>query len=257
MRKEVTYFNTTSEEYLQEYEKITPPGHSFRARKEKVLELIPEVKTSKKALDVGCGPGLMTEGLLKKGYTVTCTDAAPDMVSLARKAFPSLPETNFVVGDVYKLPFPDKSFDLVISMGLMEYLDDQAKAIQELKRVTNEGGTLIITFPYKWSPWRTWNRIGVALIKPLRKILGRTSNNWLTHREYTPKIVHDLLRPENLKITKTQFYNFKLIPYPFDKIFPRFTVWQSRLCEKLDRTPLYFLGTGFIVVVQRKSVLEK
>lgn len=252
MRKAVTHFDKTSVAYLSEYKRQTAEGYSFRVRREKALAAIPKARSGAKALDVGCGPGIMIEGLRAKGYHVTCVDAAPAMIELAKKEYGELLGVEFVVGDVYSLPFPDTSFDIVIGMGLVEYLTEQNTAIADLARVMKKDGMLLVTFPNKWSPWRMFNRLVLVLLKPLRRRRKKDPES-LIHREYTQKRVRDLFKQHNLQITAVHYYNFKLILYPFDVLAPRLTVWQSRLFERLDQTFLKWIGTGFTVVARRKA----
>lgn len=254
MEKAIDFFNAASKKYLGEYEKKTSEGYSFRVRREKILAIIPEAKENKKALDIGCGPGIMAEGLLKKNYNVACVDAAPNMINLVKEKFSSNPKIKAEIGDVNKLNFPDNSFDLVIAMGLLEYLENQPQAISEIKRITKTGGQVILTFPNKTSPCRIFNRSAAFIAKPfskiLRKILNKPSQT-LAHKEYTLKQTTKFLEKNGLKVSKVIYYNFKLIPYPLDKWFPKFTILQSRIFEKLDNTFLKLLGTGFIIKAKK------
>src|SRR3989338_1043389 len=102
MRTEVTFFNKTSADYRAEYERETPEGYSFRVRREKVLALLP-AGTGKHILDLASGPGIMIKGLRAKGYRVTCVDAAPDMIAIAKKEAGSDTEVVCEVGDAYAL----------------------------------------------------------------------------------------------------------------------------------------------------------
>lgn len=256
MKKEVEFFDKTSEKYLAEYEKNTPEGYSFRVRREKVLALAPETKNEKKALDIGCGPGVMVDELLEKGYRINCVDASPEMINLTNKKYGSDDRIEASVGNVYKLDFPDNCFDLVTAMGLLEYLDDQEKAMKEINRVTKKDGIIIITFPNKTSPWRTFNRATLFVLAPLLKTYKSVFKKPpypIRHREYSAKKTADFLKKFGLETEKIVFYNFKFVPHPFDKIFPRFTVWQSKIFEKLDGTFFKFVGTGFILKARRQS----
>ena len=240
-RTEVAHFDTVSEEYRTEYERNTPEGHSFRIRREKVLALLPE-GTGKHALDLASGPGVMIRGLRAKGYRVTCVDASPEMVALAKKEAGDDGEVSCIVGDAYALPFGADSFDVATAMGLIEYLDDEERFLAELARVTMQGGTVIITFPNMWSPWRLWNRALRALARPSR---GERKDK-LLHREYTPARAKKLLE-KRFAVDAIRYYNVKLVPFPFDRLFPAGVARLSRLSEWLAKTPLGWLGTGFIL----------
>ncbi len=244
LRTEVTYFNDLSRTYLGWYAEETPEGYSFRVRREKVLNMLPD-GTGMHILDLACGPGIMIKGLRAKNYRVTAIDAAPDMVELASKELPNDTMVTCEVGDAYALSSPDKQFDIVTAMGLIEYLDDEPKYLKEMHRIIKDGGTAIITYPNVWSPWRIWNRFLRFVTRPGKKPL-------LLHREYTVKRTLEQFRAHGFEPTEVLYYNFKLIPFPLDRLLPRFTVWTSSVFEHLDRTPLGFLGTAFIVKATKK-----
>jgi len=69
----------------------------------------------------------------------------------------------------------------------------------------------------------------------------------VTHREYTARDASALLAKHGFKTERIVYYNFKLMPYPLDRILHRLTVAQSALFEHLDQGPLKWLGTGFIL----------
>ncbi len=245
MRTEVTYFNDMSKTYLGWYGDETPEGYSFRVRREKVLDMLPDGE-GLHILDLACGPGIMIKGLRAKHYQVTAIDAAPDMVELAKKEAAGDPKVKCEVGDAYSLSVPDGAFDIVTAMGLIEYLDDEPRYMKETNRILKPGGTAIITYPNVWSPWRIWNRILRMITRPGKKPL-------LLHREYTVKRTLEQFKAHGFEPTRVSYYNFKLVPFPLDRFFPRFTVWTSKIFEHLDRTPFKFLGTAFIVEGKKVS----
>ncbi len=245
-RTEVTYFNDLSKTYLGWYSEETPEGYSFRVRREKVFKMLPEKGDGLHILDLACGPGIMIKGLRARNYRVTAIDAAPDMVELAKQELPNDPEVTCEVGDAYELSVGDKQFDIVTAMGLIEYLDDEPKYLKEMHRIIKDGGTAIITYPNVWSPWRIWNRF-------LRFVVHRGKKPLLLHREYTVKRTLEQFREHGFEPTGVVYYNFKLVPFPLDRYLPRFTVWTSKVFEHLDKTPLKFLGTAFIVEAKKRA----
>lgn len=253
MEKEISFFNDTSSSYLAEYDKVTTDGHSFRSRREKVLECVPPTKNGA-ALDVACGPGILLHGLRAKGYAVTGVDAAPEMIERSRELFAREPGISLQVANTYQLPFPDGSFDVVTALGLLEYLDREDAALIEMIRVTKQGGLLVLTYPNKLSPWRIWNRLFLSLYRLMRPSikLTRASGHPLVHREYTEREVLKMIQDAALRVEEISYYNFKLIPYPFDQWLPRLTVWQSRLFEYSMPRFLRTIGTGFIVAARKQ-----
>lgn len=242
LRREVEYFDKKSIGYRKEYDRETPEGYSFRVRRDKVLTLVPE---GTNVLDIASGPGIMVRGLEARQCAITLIDAAPEMIACAKNEFPHI---RALVGDAYALPFGDSEFDVATAMGLVEYLEHEDTFYKETRRVLKQDGRLIVTFPNYWSPWRVFNRLALALLNLFRA----KKDVEITHREYTAQRAKKLLTENGFLPERIIYYNFKLIPYPLDHLFPRFTVFLSRIFEPLDRTPLAFFGTGFIVMARRK-----
>jgi SAM-dependent methyltransferase len=56
-----------------------------------------------------------------------------------------------VAGSVLDMPFDDGSFDLAVSLDVVEHLDDDLAALRELRRIVRPGGALLVTVPaYQW-----------------------------------------------------------------------------------------------------------
>ena len=72
----------------------------------------------------------------------------------------SLANARFLVGNALALPFSDKTFDTVVALNLVDRVPDPRKALDELARVSRQGGTLIIASPYTWleeyTPQENW-----------------------------------------------------------------------------------------------------
>lgn len=145
-------------EYDAWYE--TPLGIlSDRLEKELVFSLI-EIKHGEAALDVGCGTGNYTIELAKRGADVIGIDSSEEMLAWARiKAQKANIETSFHAADAMNLPFPDSTFDTVISNGLLCFLKEPEKALMEMRRVLKPGGRLVVGVLNRWSPWAIFRRV--------------------------------------------------------------------------------------------------
>ncbi len=101
-------------------------------------------------LDVGCGTGSLTlavKAALGAGGTVHGIDASPEMIARAqRKAGKAGRELDFRVGLAEKLPFSDRTFDLVISQLAIHHLPGDLKvhAFKEMCRVLKPNGRCVI-----------------------------------------------------------------------------------------------------------------
>ncbi|MFT5540610.1 MAG: ubiquinone/menaquinone biosynthesis C-methylase UbiE [Alphaproteobacteria bacterium] len=88
-------------------------------------------------LDVACGPGFGAGEAALRGATATGLDITPGMVEIAKRNFPGM---TFIEGDGQALPFPDKSFDAVVSCFGMPQMESPERAIAEAYRVLELGG---------------------------------------------------------------------------------------------------------------------
>ena len=132
---------------------------SDKLEKELVFSLF-EIKHGDAVLDVGCGTGNYTIELAKRGADVVGVDSSEEMLIWARqKAQGERLKVNFQVADALNLPFPDESFDLIPSNGLLCFLKEPEKALMEMHRVLKPGGGLAVGVLNKWSPWAFFRRI--------------------------------------------------------------------------------------------------
>jgi SAM-dependent methyltransferase len=97
-------------------------------------------------LEIGCGPGFVTErllGLLADGG-VTAADVDPDMVAGARERLRERERVEVVEASVAALPFADHSFDAATARLVLEHVPDRDEALRELHRVLRAGGRLFV-----------------------------------------------------------------------------------------------------------------
>ena len=107
-------------------------------------------------LDVGTGPGvlLMELGRRRPDLSLTGVDLSADMVAAAQRNVERYGATARV-GSVTELPFPDDSFDLVVSSISMHHWDQPEAAVPELARVLRPGGRLRI-YDFRFAPFDTF-----------------------------------------------------------------------------------------------------
>jgi SAM-dependent methyltransferase len=115
-------------------------------------DLVREVdpRPGQRVLDVACGSGNTALVAARRYCDVTGIDFVPALIERARaRAAADGVEASFQVADAHDLPFPDASFDVVLSvMGVM-FAPDQEKAAGELLRVCRPGGKIGIA---AWPP---------------------------------------------------------------------------------------------------------
>jgi ubiquinone biosynthesis O-methyltransferase len=130
-----------------------------RIEEQTLLDLLGPV-TGRRLLDVGCGDGALSVRLARSGAVVTGLDNAPRMlVAARRRAAEAVIPMTFVEGDAQSLPFPNCSFDIVVSVTVLCFVKEPAKALQEMARVLRPGGKLVIGELGRWSIWAAKRRI--------------------------------------------------------------------------------------------------
>ncbi len=243
------YFSRDPNNYAKEYGRETAEGYSFRIRKVRLLEMLS--KGTGKVLDIGCGPAVMTKEIIDLGWTYDGIDISDSMIREAQKQFLN-PKAHFSVGNVNKLNTPDNTYDAIIAMGLVEYLEDDERAILEMKRVLKPSGRVLISLPNWWSPARMWDRWILAPVsRNIKKMLGKEIKQF-PQREYRPGAYGKLLEKNGFGDIRIVAYNFRVVPRPFDLWLGRFSVLISKILEPLRKTPLWFLGTGVIIEAKKK-----
>ena len=95
------------------------------------------------ALDVGTGTGLYLTELLRSGIDCVGVDICQAMLDEAKKKLPT--SVRLICGTVEKLPFSDKTFNLVTACRVLSHVANLNIAMQELGRVTNAGCQLIVS----------------------------------------------------------------------------------------------------------------
>ena len=113
-----------------------------QAAYDEMYELIrPEVK-AKTVLELAAGTGLIAKHIVNAAAHIEATDASPEMIAEAKRDNRSA-KLHFSMQDMFRLPYADKSFDVVIVSNALHIVPQPEKALQEIKRVLKDDGTLI------------------------------------------------------------------------------------------------------------------
>ncbi len=99
-----------------------------------------------KVLDLGCNIGYGTSIIAGKAAEVLGLDVSPQAIELARERY-SAPNTGFMTFDGLRIPCPDNSSNLVVSLQVIEHLTDAGAYLREIIRVLAPGGKVMFTTP--------------------------------------------------------------------------------------------------------------
>ncbi len=155
----------------------------------------------RRALDVGCGAGLLAEPLARLGAAVTGIDAAAEVIEAARAhAAASGLSIDYRVGGVEQLG--DERFDLVTSLEVIEHVADPRAFVAGLAGALAEGGLLVLSTPNR-TPLSRLAMIGIA--EGTGRI-PRGTHDW--SKFLTPSELTALLEGVGLRVTDVQGLSF-------------------------------------------------
>ena len=225
-------------------------------RRLKMIQTAAEGRDSGVVLENGCGVG---------AYLKRLAPVATFSVGLEVEFGRAQEALNLVGGERSsiinavgeELPFPEDTFDLVLSHEVLEHVDDDVACLREIVRCLKPGGRLILFCPNRWYPFEThgiyWkgkyhfgNKFGVNYLpRKLRDKLAPHVN------VYTTK---DLLR--KLNGLPVEVISRTVIFGAYDNIIARskgLGLMLRKILLFLEKTPLKVLGLSHFWVIEKKG----
>ena len=103
--------------------------------------------------DVGCGPGVVALHLAQQGYRVNGIDISRNMINLCQKTLAEMPAVNdqhaFTVANFIEIDFDEGSFDGIITLGFLEFQENEISVLKKFHEILKPGGVLVISGPMK------------------------------------------------------------------------------------------------------------
>lgn len=253
------YFDEYSNKYHKDHYVQKRPTSIYpvlAVRLKYMADMLSDFKKNGKIIDIGCGTGEMLQILKKHNFFTYGLDYSLKMLQEISKE--SVDQQGALInGDIENLSFKDGSFDGVICAGVIEYLNEDKKALREIYRILKPKGLAIITFSNRLSPARIFeplahNQIGQKIKGWVKKNLLKKQNLlYPPFRTHIPFIINRVVKWEGLILREYNYYHFSPIPWPFNRVFPNFYVSKGLKMEKLSRTKFGFLGRGYIAKYQK------
>jgi ubiquinone/menaquinone biosynthesis C-methylase UbiE len=157
-KEKTQLFDGWSEAYDRWF--TTPIGSLVKKYEGQLIRDLLEPKQGEIILDAGCGTGVFTRDILLSGSRVIGLDISSPMLIRARKKLKEFP-FQMVLADMLNLPFSESSFDKVVSVTAVEFIEDAREAVGELFRVTKKGGYIVVGTLNRLSTWAS-SRIAKA-----------------------------------------------------------------------------------------------
>jgi ubiquinone/menaquinone biosynthesis C-methylase UbiE len=168
--------------YRRWYE--TPLGKRVDTDEKMLVFELADLKPGEHVLDVGCGDGNYTGPAAARTGSAVGLDQSPEMLRAAEERLRGVAGLRWVEGDASKLPFSDSSFDAVLIVTVLCFVQDPQKVVAEAFRVLRPGGRLVLAELGRFSVW--------AIIRRLRGLAG--SRTWRAARFFSAQELRGLLR---------------------------------------------------------------
>jgi 2-polyprenyl-3-methyl-5-hydroxy-6-metoxy-1,4-benzoquinol methylase len=209
---------------------------------------------NKTVLDFGCGNGAQTVEFLETGCHIIAVDIDQQDLSVLKDYITANNLTSIVPMqyDGHSLPLQSASVDIVVSYEVIEHVEDESQALNELHRVLKPEGCMIISVPNKgWVfethgahlPLLPWNRV------PFFSWLPRTIHRrYAKARIYRKNEIIRLLQSHSFDVLEALYITapMDVVKTPWIKKLLRATVFSG------DTTKIPFLSTSILVHCRRK-----
>jgi len=256
------HFRSTLPYWEQIYADRTVYGRIYQERARRAIAYVDRIALPSGApvLEIGCGPGVVTTALARKGVTVWAIDSLEEMIERTRAVAHAAGMGSRVfaqIGHVDHVPFADATFELVVLIGVSEWLVSLRQPLREIFRVLKPGGHLIITADNNWPLHQILDPAFNPALKPLKRRVGQVLR-WVGLRTRQPRFhAYSLTR-----------FDGELAHAGFDKIasqtmgFGPFTLctqtvlreeagwkWHLRLQELADKGVPLLRSAGLVYLV--------
>jgi SAM-dependent methyltransferase len=164
--------------FADDYERFFTAYDSWRYRQEDhIPACLNQIEwTGRKVLEIGLGQGSESEQIIRRGAHWSGLDLTPESVNRVsmRLSIRGLPHDDLRQGSVLAIPWPDDTFDIVFSHGVLHHVPDIGSAQAEIHRVLKPGGVLVAmlysraSLNYQLSI-KFVRRVALAAVYPLRR----------------------------------------------------------------------------------------
>jgi ubiquinone/menaquinone biosynthesis C-methylase UbiE len=240
--RSANHFDEGAHKYAAGYEERSSAGHSFRARRSKAHALLGQGPLGD-LLDVGGASGVYFDALKSQVASYHILDVSPLMISQAQNINSGGVPLFCHLASAYNLPFLDEHFDTVLAMGVLEYLNQPWKALEEMARVAKPGGVILVSYPNVQSPMR---RMSQAIYRIFRK-----PGPFAATLVFSVGEVREAEAALKLKEICVKGYNAQLIPFPLTWRLRRLSFYLAEALEPMLGRAGNLWGSSFIVKCEK------
>ncbi|MDD5469818.1 MAG: class I SAM-dependent methyltransferase [Candidatus Peribacteraceae bacterium] len=167
---------------------------NVRMREAPVLRML-DLRRGEQCLDVGCGLGYMLEQLKDAGAELHGIDVSAESIDYVKERV----TPHATVGSCLDIPYPNNMFNKVLFCEVIEHLEDDEKALQEIRRVLKPGGRLVVSTPALE---------GVFSTSPLKRLGHHHGGEHHARDGYYSKELQNLLQANGYRVVETRLCMF-------------------------------------------------
>lgn len=209
------------EKIRSDYNSIAKEWDLSRNRASKLkINLVADIESKNKVLDIGCGNALMLPFVLEKDAFYFGLDISEELIEISEKKYKKEIEdrkAKFITGQATKLLFQDKEFDFVISFAVLHHLPSEEfrkKFFEEIMRVSKPNAKVKITV---WNLYNQWTNSRFEIAKqlagkqsgnaviPWKATQGKTINRFV--RQFSKEELFSFAENAGFKNIEIDFFN--------------------------------------------------
>jgi SAM-dependent methyltransferase/uncharacterized membrane protein YbhN (UPF0104 family) len=230
----VAHFDTIAEEYNAQWS-----PHVWDLLIDRKLSLmasvLPPPDRAGIGLDLGCGLGLQTAEMGRRGFEVVGVEPSVGLLTQRRHG-----EAAVVAGDALRLPVRDGSVDFVFVIGVLHHLpgrEAQAQALREIARVLRPGGVLLV---HESNPRNPLFRFYMGYLFPILKSIDEGTEWWIDPRSLAAR--------DGFHLEDVRYFTF--LPDFTPRAFMGAAVAVERM---LERGPTKPFSAHYMAVLRRRA----
>jgi 2-polyprenyl-3-methyl-5-hydroxy-6-metoxy-1,4-benzoquinol methylase len=266
------HFRSTLPYWEQIYADRTVYGRIYQERARRALACVDDVglSTGAPVLEIGCGPGIIATAMARKGLTVSAIDSLQEMVDRTNAMAHGAGVGSRVfaqAGHIGHVPFADATFELVVLIGVTEWLVSMTQPLREISRVLKPGGHLIVSADNNWPLHQILDPVFNPALKPLKRGIGKVLRTvGLRTRQprfhaYSLRRFDDELAHAGFNKLAGQTFGFGPFTFCTRRVLNDYAGWKLhlRLQELADKgvAPLRSAGLVYLVLAQKSGGLSK
>lgn len=143
-----------------------------------IERFIAEIGPDTKVLDLGCGSGLLSRWLKKKGFDVQGIDFSHNLIKIAQRENPDI---DFALADIASSPYETNAFDVIVSGLVLHHVQDLSPVFREVARILRPAGIFIFTMHHPFDE--------VLKVKRTGKSYDATAKPYFHNGQYTWKML--------------------------------------------------------------------